>query len=248
MALIPHSHAERLAAQSTKRRRLLAWLRREIWTNPEIAADIMGITHRGAIKRTLASMQKDGLVTLDKIEIPFGSLPIIGITMDGQSAAAGTEREMVSKTYERGRIGLATIAHVLDLQRLKLACLRAGWKNWITPDANKYGASYKPDALAVMPDTTTVCIECERTLKTKKRYRVILANHLSALKKNTFQHVIYACQTPEKAHNVERLFRATPVLMVAGETINVGSKIDMHFSFVTYENLPTMSLKGSPAK
>lgn len=245
MALIPHSHAERMAAQAAKRRRLLAWLRNEIWTGYDIGGDVMGITHRGTIANTLTSMARAGLVVLDRIEIPHGSLPIIGITMDGQSAAAGMDREFIPRRYEPGRIGLAMIDHTLDLQRLKLACLRAGWKNWTRPDADKMVASYRPDAVAVTPAGVTVCLECERTLKSKKRYQAILTNHLSAIKKNAFSHVIYACQSADKARNVERLFRSIPVLLVGGETIRTTPKIDVHFSFVVYSDLPTIKLKGS---
>lgn len=120
MPLIPHSHAERLAAQATKRRRLLAWLRMELWTPIDIAGDVMGVRDRRTIRTTLAAMARDGLVTLDSIEIPFGSLRLVGITMDGQSAAAGTERALITKAYERGRIGLTVLDHSIDLQRLKL--------------------------------------------------------------------------------------------------------------------------------
>lgn len=245
MALIPHSHADRMAAQAAKRRRLLAWLRTEIWTTYDIAGNVMGVTDRRTIRNTIAAMARDGLLVLDSIETETGVRQLIGITMDGQSAAATGERAFITKSYERGRIGLTVLDHTLDLQRLKLACLRAGWKNWTRPDASKWTKSYRPDALATTPDSVAVAIEVERTLKTRKRYETILKNHLEALKKNAFKHVIYACQTPEKARNVERLMRAIGTVMVAGETILIEPQINAHFSFVTYENLPTLKQKGS---
>ena len=245
MPLIPHSHAERLAAQAAKRRRLLAWLRLELWTPIDIAGDVMGVRDRRTIRTTLAAMARDGLVTLDSIEIPFGSLRLVGITMDGQSAAAGTERALIGKAYERGRIGLTVLDHSIDLQRLKLACLRAGWKNWVRPDLEKWGKHHRPDAIAVMPDGTPVAIECERTIKTVKRYKAVVANHLGALKKNAYRHVIYTSPTPEKACNVERLLRSLPPLVVAGEKVLPAPVIDSSFSFVTFEHLPTLILKGS---
>lgn len=247
MALIPHSHADRMAAQAAKRRRLLAWLRSEIWTTPAIAGDVMQVRHPGTIRNTLASMAREGLVVLDSIDISHGSLPIVGITMDGQSAAAGMEKAMVARSYERGRIGLTVIDHTLDLQRLKLACIRAGWKNWTRPDAQKWGKAHRPDALAIAPDGMPVAIECERTVKTLKRYRATAAAHIDALKKNTYQRVIYVSPMPEKLRNIERLLRALPPLVVAGSKVLPGPVIDANFLFATYEDLPTLKQKGSPA-
>lgn len=243
MALIPHSHADRMAAQATKRRRLLAWLRLEIWTTPAIAGDVMGVTDRRTIRDTLAAMSRDGLIALDEIEIPLGVLKVLGITMDGQSAAAGLERDMIGSAYERGRIGLTVLDHTLDLQTLKLSCLRAGWKNWNKPDSKKWGKAYRPDAIAVTPDGVVVCIECERTIKTKKRYATIFSNHVTGLGKKAFSHVIYAAPTPEKARNIERLLRSIHLLQVAGETVSAGKTIDAHFTFVTYENIHKLNLK-----
>lgn len=243
MPLIPHSHADRLAAQEAKRRRLLAWLRTEIWTTPGIAGDVMGVRDRRTIRTTLGAMARDGLVLLDSIEIPFGALKVVGITMDGQSAAATGEKLIVARTYERGRIGLTVLHHTLDVQRLKLACLRAGWKNWMRPDAEKWGKNHRPDALAVTPEGIQVAIECERTLKTLKRYKSVMANHIASLKKNAFRRVIYVSPEPNKVRNVERLLRSLPPLVVAGEKTLPGPVIDASFSFVTYEELPCLKLE-----
>lgn len=248
MPIIPHSHADRLAAQAAKRRRLLAWLRSEIWTTIEIAGDVMQLRDRRVVWRTLAAMARDGLIVLDSIEIPLGALPIVGITMDGQSAAAGADKPIVARGYERGRIGLTVINHSLDLQRLKLSCLRGGWKNWMRPDAEKWGKHHRPDALAWTPDGEAVAIECERTIKTPKRYKAIAANHFTALKKNAYKRVIYACPAPEKLRHVEQLLRMLPPLIVAGEKVLPSPMIDEHFVFVTYTDLATIQPKGSPAK
>lgn len=242
MPLIPHSHAERLAAQAAKRRRLLAWLRTEIWTTHEIAGDVMGVRDRRSISTTLAAMARDGLVTIDTVENSHGVFKVVGITMDGQSAAATGDKAMVPRTYERGRIGLTVLNHTLDLQRLKLACLRAGWQNWVRPDAQKWGKSHRPDAIAVTPAGIPVAIECERTLKTLKRYRTVVANHIGAMKKNDFRHVVYVSPEPEKVRNVERLLRNLPPLVVGGEKTLPGPVIDANFSFVTYDGLPNLQL------
>lgn len=245
MALIPHSHTDRMTAQAEKRRRLLAWLRLEIWTSPDIAGDVMRLAHATTIRNTLASMARDELITLDSIETETGIRRVIGITMEGQSTAAIGERALMTNVYQRGRVGLTVIKHTLDLQRLKLACLRAGWKNWTRPDSSKWTKNYRPDALARMPDGKTVCIECERTIKTKKRYKTVLANHLSGITKGAFQHVIYVSPTADKARNVERIFRSISTLEVTGETILVEPRIDAHFTFTTYENLPILKLNGT---
>lgn len=241
--LIPHSHADRLAAQAAKRRRLLAWLRSEIWTSHDLAGDVMGLRDRRAIQTTLASMQRDGLVVVESIKIPFGNLKIVGVTMDGQGAAATGEKEINPRAFEKGRVGLTVIEHTLDLQRLKLACLRAGWKNWTRPDAEKWGKNHRPDALAVTPDGVRVAVECERTLKTAKRYHTVASNHATSLKQGAFQHVVYASPEPEKARNVARLLLGLKPLHVGGEKVLAPPIIEKNFSFVTYENLPSIKIK-----
>lgn len=243
MPLIPHSHADRLAAQATKRRRLLAWLRQEIWTSHEIAGDVMSVSDRRTIRTTLAAMARDGLVTLDSVETPLEVFKVVGITMDGQSAAATGDKAMVVRTFERGRIGLSVLHHTLDVQRLKLACLRAGWKNWMRPDAEKWDKNHRPDAIAVTPTGVPVAIECERTLKTLKRYKSVVANHIGSIKKKAFRHVVYVLPEPEKVRNVERLLRNLPPLVVGGEKTLPGPVIDANFSFVTYEGLPNLQLE-----
>lgn len=243
MPLIPHSHAERLAAQAAKRRRLLAWLRTEIWTTPEIAGDVMGVSDRRTIRTSLAAMARDGLVTLDSIQTPLEVFKVVGVTMDGQSAAATGDKLMVGRTYERGRIGLTVLHHTIDLQRLKLACLRAGWQNWVRPDAGKWGKNHRPDAIAVMPTGVPVAIECERTMKSLKRYKTVVANHIGSMKKNAFRHVVYVSPKPEKLRNVERLLRSLPPLVVAGEKVLPGPIVDANFSFVSYEGLPVLQLE-----
>lgn len=243
MPLIPHSHADRLAAQAAKRRRLLAWLRQEIWTTHEIAGDVMGVRDRRTIRSTLSAMARDGLLILDSIETPLEVLKIVGITMDGQSAAATGDKALVTRTFERGRVGLTVLHHTLDLQRLKLACLRAGWKNWTRPDAEKWGKNHRPDALAVTPAGVPVAIECERTLKTLKRYKAVVANHVSSIKRNAFRHVVYVSPEPDKVRNVERLMRSLPPIVAAGEKILPQQEIDANFYFSTYENLPNIKLE-----
>lgn len=241
MPLISHSHSERLAARDAKRRRLLAWLRTEIWTTYEVAASVMQLQNGHAARRTLASLSKEGVIALDAIETPRGPRQIVGITMDGQSAAAGMEKTLIARAYERGRIGITVFDHTLDLQHLRLECLRAGWKNWTRPDAEKWGKNHRPDALAITPSGVQVAIECERTLKTAKRYKAILANHLTSLKKGAFRRVVYTSPTPEKLRNVERLLRSLPPLIVNGEKVLPGPAIDAHFDFVLYESLPTLT-------
>lgn len=195
------THAERMAANREKRRKVLAFLRSEIWTVPATLQALLGTPERPAyrqeVHRLMAALARDGLVVLDTVE----GRQIVGITADGQAWIAGMlGKPPLTAAYQTGRTPVSRLEHRTDLQRLRIACARAGWTGWTYPDrqpAQKKASpaakdTQRPDALATTPGGVGVALEVERTIKTAKRYRFIAGRHLDAIRRGDYAYVIYA--------------------------------------------------------
>lgn len=247
--LIPNSHAERMARRDDKRRRLLAWLRTEIWTLPRVAADVMGLQLASSAARPLDALARDGLVVLDDVTRPDDTkVQIVGITLDGQAAAAALlDKPFVMRAYERGRVGLATIAHRNDLQLLRLACVRAGWREWTYPDrvgvdTKMAGQVYRPDALALHPAGVRVAIEVERTIKTAKRYRFIAGRHVAAMARGDYEQVIYTAPDAAKASALGTVWQRLGHVVVAGRDVPLDADLFNRVHFCTHPQVPTLEV------
>lgn len=247
--LIPHSHAERLMRKADKRRRLLGFLRTETWTTPAIAGMVMGIADRRTIKGTLDSMAADGLIARDKLRLPLGLiLHVVGVTMNGQAEAASlTGKPFVARAYETGRIGLTVIDHTLDLQRLRIAAARAGWKGWtyldrIPLEERKDNKRHRADALATHPSGQRVAIEAERTMKTKKRYLIIVGDHLSAIAQRQYDRVLYTAPNTAIVEALRQTVTRLPRVLVEGVDTRLSQEHLTRFIFRTYDQFPPLEL------
>ncbi|MDP2832336.1 MAG: MobC family replication-relaxation protein [Pseudomonadota bacterium] len=248
MPLIPHSHAERLARKADKRRRLLSFLRLELWTTPSVAGMVMGVSDRATIKSTIDRMEVDGLVVRDRVRMPLGLvLHVVGITMNGQAEAGSTGKPFVARAYETGRIGLTVIDHTLELQRLRIAAARAGYKGWayldrITVEQRKESRQHRADALVTHPGGVRAALECERTLKSRKRYQVIVGDHLSAIGQRQYERVIWTCPNAAIADSLRKIINSIPRVIVAGVDNRMGQQEQALFTFCTYTEFPTIEL------
>jgi hypothetical protein len=247
--LIPHSHADRLARRDDKRRKLLAWLRSEIWTTPRIAADVMGLDLVSSAGRPLAAMARDGLVAVDEVTHPNNTkLQLVGITLDGQAHIAGLlDKPFIARAYERGRVGLLTMSHRSDLQALRLACARAGWREWRYPDRVPAAAktskdTHRPDAIALHPSGMRIAIEVERTIKTAKRYRFIAGRHLDAMARDDYQRVVYAAPDAARATALQTIWQSLGHVVVAGRDVTVTDDLFVDWRFCTYSQVPTLEI------
>ncbi len=235
------SYAERMQRQQAKARRLLAFLRTELWTVPAVAAEVMQLGSRSAVAETLAGFVKAGWIVQDEIDTPPGRRRLIGITASGQAhIAALLGREPAMRAYERGRVGLATIEHRIQLQRLRIAAARAGWTGWLYPDrqpVSKRRGGHRPDALATAPAGVRVALELERTIKTAKRYRAIAGAHLDAIARGEYSRAIYICPDAARAAAVQKVFQSLGRALVGGREIVLTEEHLSKFSFTTHDQL-----------
>lgn len=180
------SYAERMQARREKERKVLAFLRREIWTTPRVLAVLLqhqcgAPASRQQVHQFVQSLKRHGLVETESLD---NDKFVIGITTDGQARAAEIlSKDLVVKEYERGRVSLGTFQHREDLQLLHIRCAKAGWVVFTyldrLPVDQKQKSAHRPDVLTSTPLGLKVALECERTIKTAKRYQVIIGGHLS---------------------------------------------------------------------
>lgn len=250
-----HDPAERAARAEQKRRLILRFLRTEIWTTYSVLAELLQIAHATTLRETVARMERDGEVVVETVQIGMTNYKIIGVTSHGQAMAWRPGRPdsgepLVEKHYERGRVGVTTAHHTLDLQRLRIRLSRAGWKDWANTDrvppeeranAQVKSKSYKrPDALARHPRLGMVAVECERNVKTRKRYQAIIESHLAGMKQGKFSAAVWACPTPEIAAAVRRILDSIEYLKVLGQSVRLGADERAKLIVTDYESIVSL--------
>jgi hypothetical protein len=235
----PSERADRIAA---KRYVLLRFLRHNYYTTADTVGLLMNINSRQGIHTTLLAMERDGLLRRDTVETNGKHWTLWGITPHGQAAAfdpkAGEQPE--SRYFEIGRVGLSVLAHTLDLQRLGIHAERAGWSDWQLGDSlDKWqrGQS-RPDAIVKSPCGIVYALECERTIKTIKRYQIILADRLQAIKRGEFARCIWLCQTQDLTERLQAIITSIKDVPLTGTRVQIEERHLAVLSFATYQDFP----------
>lgn len=214
---------ERDARQRAKRGAVLRFLREELWSTANVLGEVMGIRARQAVHRSLQQLEDAELLRRHTYSILGHPLTIWGITAHGQACAfdPATE-EPVSAYFEPSRVSEATLAHAIDVQKLRVVAEHAGWKDWKNGD--RLGAvrdGKRPDAIAVSPEGVRTAIECERTMKTTKRYEVILAQYLQSLRRGELARVVWLCPDADTAARLRRIVTGIRTVPVAGQRVAI---------------------------
>lgn len=217
---------ERAERQAEKRRLLLRFLRDELYTTADIVALLLSLKQRQAAYVTLASMERDGLLRREQVQTPDGwRVTLFGITAHGQAFAFdhAAGEAPVDRCFESGRVGLTVLRHTLDLQRLQIACATAGWSDWVAGDrvAEWAKGQGRPDAIVTSPAGLRCAIECERTIKTTKRYQSILADRLQAARRGDFDKIVWVCPTAEQAGRLATIVRSIRYVPIAGQQVAI---------------------------
>ena len=186
---------------------MLRFLKSESWSNTNNLCELLQISSR-LLTGVLSPMIKEKLIKSVMQQIMGGETQLYGITNAGYICLAEHEKSInglsalgAESKHEMltHRISPTFVPHRLDIQMLKIRAERAGWTNWITADlgrtliteplrevqvgASHIEGSFRPDAWCTDLSGQRVCVECERTMKSKIRYSQILCNYLLALKR-----------------------------------------------------------------
>jgi len=104
----------------------------------------------------------------------------------------------------------------------------AGWKNWkndrhLLSDVRTSGKRLAkvPDNLSLSPDNRKTAIELERTIKTRKRYRSILADYLRMMEGREVEQVVYITDTAAVAVRLQRLFASLDHVVVRKKRVRL---------------------------
>ncbi|RLJ64766.1 hypothetical protein DFR35_1412 [Sulfurisoma sediminicola] len=233
---------ERAARITEKRQALLRFLRKNLYTSAEIAGLLLGISSRQGVHTTLAAMERDELLRRETVEANGRRWTLWGITSHGQAFAFDPDNgeQPESKYFEAGRVGLTVLAHTLDLQRVSILAERAGWTEWLLGDQmEKWHASQsRPDALTTSPSGIRFAIECERTIKTVKRYEVILSDRLQAIKRGQFARCLWLSPTPELSSRLRAIVTGIKDIPVAGTRAQIEDRHLETLMFASYQDFP----------
>lgn len=237
------SPADRAQRVQQKQDAVLRWLRDETWSTPEVLSQVMGLTARSGAYRTLAMMERAELVRGASVPIFKGvEQKIIGITAHGLAHAFASDEAYEQRpTFEPSKVKLTTLQHELDIQTLRLRARRAGWHAWLP--GTRLGAAMpdmkRPDAVVHSPDGRVVAIEVERTIKTLKRYEVLMAQYFQIIAKGQYARVIWLCPTPDLANRLRRILQTIQTVPVAGTRLRLEERHANLWSVLPYEQWPT---------
>ena len=83
-----------------KKQKLLAWLVDFTWTTPAIAGEVMGLSSRGAINKTLSQYEELSLIKSGVLELVYArDLRIIGVTSNGLLWCDSVENVLEKATF-----------------------------------------------------------------------------------------------------------------------------------------------------
>lgn len=221
---------------------VLEFLSHEVFSTSEILGQLLNLGRTSTYK-TLKAMEKKDMVRLYDIEYELaqrGKQTIWGLTPKGALLATDLNDFQVD-FYEAGRIATSTMAHSIAIQRVKVTGLRKGWTDWLssrklrqiaTKDKTKW--LQIPDALAISPQAKRIAFEIEKTIKTPKRYQVILSNYAKMFLDKTVDEVFYIC--PENiAKRLERLFSNIDKIIVDGKSYPLHENVLKRIRFLSFE-------------
>ncbi len=237
-ALPAMSHAERMTRAQDKRSALLSFLASgEVWTTPEIAAQVVGCSRRRALD-ALAAMERDALIASDTVSVAGRQTTLYGITPHGCAAADAFD----TPHFEKGRTNPSWVEHRVAGQRMRLAAEAAGWTNWLPERALRVRAAAEgwkkiPDAVGTNPAGEVVAIEIERHCKTPKRYAELWLAYIQDMKAGRFRRVAFVCPPGVEALVAKSMARVTHVKL-AGELVEITDKHRARFSYFNFNNWP----------
>ncbi len=236
---------ERMQRAEQKKTLLLRFLREELYTTPQVAAQVMGVAPRAA-RATVAALEASGFVKRHHIEL-VPSLPplvLIGITPSGQSMAFDPATEApIDRSFEPGRFSLNYLRHTLETQQLRIQASYAGITKWVSGDrmaAVQKGVK-KPDAVALDVRGQRVAIEVERSVKGPKSYADVLSGHLTAMHQNKWSRVVWSSPDTKTRDRVKTLILAVKRVRIAGIDTRIDpAKHHQNLAFCTHDVFTTL--------
>jgi len=236
---------------------LLGFLQLESWASDINLCDLLQVSKR-ALMGILKPMLKDKLVKGVVQKVMGGEISLFGITSLGHSYLIGSSTcaEVRAGNYSKSnrlkmRLSPIFLPHRLDIQMLRIRAERAGWKNWVNADLGQdlqsrvipahlvgqpiLSSEFRPDAWGTNPLGERVCLECERTVKSKIRYVAILCDYLMALKREDFDLLMWVSPTQEIKRKLEHLITSITHVQIGSLNVLIPRNRFERIRFLSYD-------------
>lgn len=221
---------------------IMSFLSDEIYSTTDVLSKYMSLD-RTVVYRTLQRLEKKGFVKLHKITFEIaqtGKQTLWGITPMG---ATFISEEVDPPYFEPSKVAITTIAHSMMIQKVRVKATKNGYINWKSSRTLKRLAADNrgkwlqiPDAIAEK-DGEIYAIEVERTVKTARRYRSIMANFIQMFlagrnddSKKTVDRVLYLCPPPFDKR-LEKIFYSFETVSIGGKEHALNDNAKARFKF-----------------
>ena len=220
---------------------VLRWMLQETFSTSDVIAEYLGYTRQGAWK-ILKRLEK--LALLRSAQVPVvnrSKITLWGLSAHGLAYAADTVEDLeIGHVFEPSRVAISMLAHHLDLQKARINAEKAEWQVWKRGEHLGFRVPNRPDAIVLDPNGVSVAIELERTVKTVKRYRQIMAAHLLAIKQGKWDRVDYISPGRNLVPRLQRIFQSIDYVVITGSRIPVHEKHHARFSFYLLDDWPRL--------
>ena len=234
--MLPVQRAERMLQ---KQRLILRFLRAEIWTDHKNLGELLKIMP-ASTNRTVNSLIKAELLRTNRVALVGGHITLIGITHHGQALSTDPNEEVVEKVFEPNRVSKTYLRHSLDIQYLRIKAERSGWTGWINADrVKKWQESQgRPDAFAMDAAGRRIAVECERTIKSPKRYIQILSTWLQSIRRGDVQRVVWVSPTAAVRDHLRKIITNITHVELGGKMVLIPRDRFQKLDFLTYAEWP----------
>lgn len=228
--------AQRELQREKSRGAVLHFLRDETWSTSDVLREVVGMESRQGIHSLLKKMERDELVRSHKLLISGRQgLQIWGITPHGIGMSFDTSEAFEDRpSFDPSRLALSRVPHQVELQRVRLRAEKAGWTGWKRGERLGFQTPLRPDALVKNTQGVAIAIEVERTIKSAKRYRQIMSEHLSAIYARQWGAVFYLCD-PTITQRVKKIYDSIDYVLMRGERIEINEQHRERFKFFDLE-------------
>jgi len=229
---------QRKQKQEANQRKVLRFLRDEIWSETEVLHRLLGYRAKTRTNRTLEKMLFEGCLKQHEMTIYRKATFVLwGLTDHGLALAFDDDEAFEERSlFYPSRVALPLIPHQLEMQSIRLQTENAIDCQWIPGQCmgSKKEQEKKPDALLRFQNQS-IAIEVERTVKSTKRYIDVLKYHLLARKQGRWSHIVYLSEKENIRDRIEAAFRRIESVEHQGVLLNVTDDYFKPFSFLTYE-------------
>ena len=218
---------------------LLSYLSIHTWSVASVLQQQLQHRSPQATHQLLKRMIAKGLISSADIQLPAQrKVRLFGITEVGLAYAFDLDEEVTTTRYfEPSKVSPSTLQHELDIQLAHVNASIVGWSDWRNGSVmGKRITNMKiPDAIATSPKGHRICIEIEREIKSARRYRDIIASHLSARKRGQWEHILYLSPDLDFAKRLKRKINSLGYLLWNGCRVSLTEEHLKYFTFASYD-------------